>query len=102
MMFGKFDLFEDVVDKDTLQIKNYELAYKLKQHLECDEKFNAYSMNRDTGIMDYVSSMRLLPKGKQTPSLLNMAIELIYNDLPIKTVADITSLIFASLRSWKN
>ena len=57
-MFHKFDLFEDVVDKQTLKIKNYDLAFKLKRNLEHDSQFNAYESSRDRGILDYVSSIR--------------------------------------------
>ena len=35
-MLHKIDMFEDVVDKQTLKIKDYALAFKLKQHIECD------------------------------------------------------------------
>lgn len=91
-MFGKFDLFEDVVDKQTLKIKNYELAYKLKRYLECDDDFNVYADRRDIGIIDYVSSMRFAIESKHKPSLIYRAIILLENDLPPKRVADITGL----------
>ena len=89
------DLFEDVVDKNTLQIKNYELAYKLKRYLEFDVKFNAYADSRDMGIMDYVScTVSVHQDRKDKPALLNSAIELLKNDVPIKITADITELDF--------
>ena len=40
--------------------------------------------------MDYVSSMSTTRNINHTPSLLNMAIELLANDVPVKRVADIT------------
>ena len=93
-MFHKFDLFEDVVDKQTLKIKNYDLAYKLKRHLGCDSDFNAYATSRDMGIMDYVSRMKSVRESNYRPSLLDLAITLLENDLPLKRVSDITSLDF--------
>ena len=93
-MFHKFDLFEDVVDKQTLKIKNYDLAFKLKRHLGHDSQFNAYESSRDRGILDYVSSMRAVREFNHKPSLLSMAIKLLKNDLPIKVVSDITGFDF--------
>ena len=91
-MFHKLDFFDEVVDKRTFKIKNYDLAFKLKRHLEDDPDFIAYERSRVGGIMDYTNKMSPILDSNHKPSLLNIAITLLKNDLSIRRVSDITGL----------